>query len=160
MKKAAVVGQMTHVATHAATHPISTASYVFGIVRGVSAGVIRTAADLLSRPMDHQTEDPTGVVPFEPRPAAPQVAPDPPGESFVTEPTAVTRISAHGRGGHDADVDEWFDEARRELGEDDPAAGGVVEALERGDRPGEDQVDRAAVKEVLTESERLRGISD
>lgn len=160
MKKAAVVGQVTHVATHAATHPISTASYVFGVVRGLSAGVIRTAADLLSHPSDHRTETPNDVVRFPPRPAAPQVAPDPPGESFATEPTAVTRISAHGGGGHDADIDEWFDEARRELDEDDPAAGGVVEALERGDRPGEDQVDRAALKDVLSEAERLRGISD
>lgn len=163
MKKAAVLDQVTH----AATHPISTAAYVLGIARGIGAGVIRTASDLFGRGAhdthdSHDHEPPASPEPLRPVPAphaeaAPQVAPEPPKESFATEPTAVTRASAHGGRGDDAEIDDWRGDAELEIDPSaEPAAGSVVEALERNDRPGEDQVDHAAVKAVLTESERLR----
>ena len=158
MKKTAVIDQVAH----AATHPLSTAAYVFGVARGVGAEVIRTVAGQRG-PSDEPTapaaKAPTPVQPIEvPRTAAaPQVAPTPPAESFATEPTAVTRTSAHGGGGNDAEIDDWRGDVELDLDPDaDPATGSVVEALERGDRPGDDQVDHGAVKSVLSEAERFR----
>lgn len=163
MRKTAVLGQLVH----AASHPVSTASYVVGVVRGLGAEVIRTGAELIgSRPEEGASAARGPVTPFEPvrlvpephAEAAPQVAPEPLNESFATEPTAVTRASAHGGGGRDADIDDWLGEAELEIDPTgDLATGSVVEALELGDRPGEDQVDHAAVKAVLSESQRLRG---
>ena len=157
MNKTAVIDHVTH----AATHPISTAAYVFGVARGVGAEVIRTFAGQRG-PSDERPEPaakaPAPVQPIEvPRTAAaPQVAPAPPAESFTTEPTAVTRTSAHGGGGKDAEIDDWLGDVELDLDPDsDPATGSVVEALERGDGPGDDQVDHGAVKAVLSEAERF-----
>ncbi|RZI86192.1 MAG: hypothetical protein EOO67_15575, partial [Microbacterium sp.] len=59
MKKAAVVDQVAH----AATHPISTAAYVVGVARGIGASVIRTAADLLGPRREPEAPAPVRPVP-------------------------------------------------------------------------------------------------
>lgn len=154
MKKPAALDQMTQ----AATHPIGTGAYVFGLVRGLGAELIRTIAGEPNRRSQPGVE--SRRPDLHPVPAAPQRPPAEPRESFATEPTAVSRSSAHGHGGNDAEIDDWQGDAELDLDPSaDPATGSVVEALERGDRPGDDQIDHTAVKAVLSEAERARRTS-
>lgn len=151
MKKSKAVDQVTH----AATHPISTGAYIFGLVRGLGAELIRTIAGEARGVRDLPTDSARPAL--IPVPAAPQRPPAEPGERFTTEPSAVDRSSAHGQGGRDAEIDDWRGDAELDLDPSaDPATGSVIEALQRGDRSGEDQVNHAAVKAVLSEAARTR----
>ncbi|MCW2786837.1 MAG: hypothetical protein JWP74_3354 [Marmoricola sp.] len=148
MKTSPLVGTVTR----AATHPVSTTAFVAGVVRGAAASIIRTfagnddKADTKVRSeLPHQA---LAVGPVTE--AAPQRLPGPVGEPFTTEPSAVTRTSAHGGHGDDALIDDWEGDI-----EESPAAGSVVEALELGDGVG-DLVDHDAIRAVVTESATLR----
>ncbi|MFL6157874.1 MAG: hypothetical protein ACJ72D_17410 [Marmoricola sp.] len=157
----------------AAKHPLRTAAWSFGVLRGLAASVIRVASgqrgpvipghlpgpvaapveedvkhedvsryDLIDAPAPH----PAAVVE-----AAPERAPEPPHESFANEPKAVTRDSAHGRAGADAEIDDWYGETDEE---DSEGEGFVLEALAAGDTG--DPVATGDLKAILSESETLR----
>ena len=138
---------------HAIKHPIGTASYGVGLVRGVAASLVRAAsggggpahAEWIAPPEpvssealegdlpeEHPEEYPeeSGVLLGENVKPAPGRLPGEPGEAFATEPSAVTRESAHGGSASiDEQLDDWY-------GEQDEAdlPEGVVESLEFGDR--------------------------
>jgi hypothetical protein len=104
---------------HAVRHPISSAAYAFGIVRGLAGAVVSgatvTGHDPKAGPALRANGTPgqhLGVVPDVPhREAAPQREPAPPGESFATEPKATSRSSEHGGRGDDAEIDQWAAES-------------------------------------------------
>ena len=124
----------------AAKHPLRTVAWSFGVLRGLAASVIRVASGErgpvipgnLPGPVAAPVEEnvaPAEVHHFELVEAAPEREPEPPRESFATEPTAVNRASAHGAGGHDAEIDDWYGET-----DDQDLPETVVEMLELGDR--------------------------
>ena len=99
---------------HAVTHPVSTLSFGVGVVRGAAVAVLRAASgaggpahaewiappepvteEALEEPFEDQGDAEAPAVQLgdhlEP---APELAPEEPGEPFVTEPSAVTRESA------------------------------------------------------------------
>lgn len=139
------------------------ASYGVGLARGLVSSVLRAASgtggpahaewvappqplsEEAVEPVEH-VEPPTPLFPQ----AAPQRRPAEPGESFATEPTAVTRDSAHGGRGADAEIDDWYGE--RSL-DDDETPSGVVEALEFGDRLTPVEAD---IKAILSDADLLR----
>ena len=83
--------------------------------------------------------------------------PEAPSEAFAHEPHPVTLRSVPSRRS-EADVDDWDGDAELAVHPDEePAAESVVEALARNDRPGDDQVDHAAISAALREAELLRG---
>jgi len=153
------------------THPLKVASYGVGVVRGLAAATIRAAAggggpahaewiappeplteDALSE--EALAEDAFDEVPVSPLQqafplAATQLVPSEPGESYATEPSAVTRDSAHGGHGEDAEIDDWYDE--KFLSDADEPTG-VVEALEFGDQFAEPADEKA----ILSDAETLR----
>lgn len=157
---------------HAATHPMSTAAYAVGLVRGTAAALLRMAAggDGTATTATTATREPTPARPPSGERAeapevqvardladapgpAPERAPEPLAEAFTTEPSAATRASAHegirrGSAGDDAAIDEWYDDSGP------VEADSVVEALQFGDR-GED-VDEGELKAILSEAETLR----
>ena len=158
MKPAEVVDPVVD----AAKHPLKTVAWTIGVLRGLAASVIRVAAGekgpvipgYLPGPVAAPVEEdvaPEDVVHFELVEPAPERAPEPPKESFANEPKAVSRDSAHGGSGRDAEIDEWLGDV---LAEDDGPSS-VVEMLELGDGPGP-LVDEAAIKSTLSESEILR----
>lgn len=123
----------------AAKHPVRTAAWTFGIVRGLAASLIRVAAGrkgpvvpgYLPGPVAAPVEEnvaPEDVMRFALIEPAPEREPEEPGEAFATEPTAVTRDSAHGGGGPDAEIDDWYGDTE---GEELPDS--VVGMLEFGD---------------------------
>jgi hypothetical protein len=122
-------------AVHAVRHPIASAAYAAGVVRGI-AGVgarVVTGHHDRTEPTSGPTSRtaPHAAEPAQPspKPTAPPTAPrtapptatepddvrapepTPLHESFATEPTATSRDSAHGRSGADADIDAWAEEA-------------------------------------------------
>lgn len=138
MKPAEVVDPVVD----AAKHPLRTTAWAVGLLRGLAAAVIRVAAGekgpvipgYLPGPVAAPVEEnvaPEDVVHYDlidaPE-AAPQREPGPLGESFANEPKAVTRASAHGAGGRDAEIDDWYAE------DDDDLPDTVVEMLELGDK--------------------------
>jgi len=104
---------------HAVRHPISSAAYAFGIVRGLTGAVVSgatiTGHDPGAGPSPRTNGAPRthlGVAPDAPHAAAaPQREPSPPGESFATEPKATSRTSEHGGRGDDAEIDQWAAES-------------------------------------------------
>jgi hypothetical protein len=162
MKPAEVVDPVVD----AAKHPLRAAAWTYGVLRGLAASVIRVAAGkrgpvipgYLPGPVAAPVEEnvaPEDVVHLELVEPAPEREPEPPGESFATEPTAVSRVSAHGGGGQDAEIDEWYGEGEGE----DALPNGVVEALEMNDGTGP-LVDESAIKATLSEAEILRRSAD
>lgn len=144
-------------------HPLRLASFGVGLARGVVGAVIRVAGGaggpahaewvapakpLVDEALVGEAVQGRAFGQQEFPPAAPQRAPAEPGESFVTEPSAVSRASAHGGGGADAEIDDWYGETL----DDDGEPVGVVAALEFGDRFAEP----ADVKAILSEAETLR----
>ena len=122
--------------TRAALHPLSTVARAVGIARGAAASVVGVVAGghpPYSVPEQRVAPEPRRVLAEEHPPAAEQRRPEEPGEAFATEATAVTRTSAHGGGGRDEEIDDWYGEV-----EDDPdEPTGIVEILERGDLPAD-----------------------
>lgn len=175
MKPAQVVDPVVD----AAKHPIRTTAWAVGLVRGIAASVIRVAAGergpvipgFLPGPVAAPVEEdvahtdvvrydlidapdagaPAAVTGAEP---APQREPEPPREAFAHEPKAVTRASAHGRAGDEADIDDWYGETT------EPEGGGgfVLEALAAGDT--DEAVRTGDLAAILKESEVLRKAAD
>lgn len=163
------VDRLAHTAVHAARHPLSTLAYAAGFAKGAAALVIHAVGERAGQkdqravvPFPEQRTAQTGQsfeqVPLaEPREPAEPAEPAAPGESFAHEPRPV---SPHGEPTRrtEADIDGWeADVYLDEHPEIDPAADSVVEALALNDLPGEDQVDRGAIRAVLSEAENLRG---
>ena len=184
----------TSTAVHALRHPVSSAAYTAGMARGL-VGVVLHGADATG----HDTEARWTTVPSQ-RTAAPEPAPGPrepqrvmkavprpedleepiviepadeePGESFATEPKAVSRESAHGGGAAtDAEIDAWIDEAmaRGEDADVETTVGttgaGVEHNPDTGDagRPEhltQPLLDPSVAKAIRSESETLRKASD
>jgi hypothetical protein len=143
----------------AAKVPLGAAAYTVGALRGVAASLLRAAAgEREPAPAEEASKSesgqPTGTQRTGTQEAADQRAPEPPAESFAHEPTAVTRTSAHGGRGADAEIDDWYGDVDAEDGPD-----GVVEALEQGDGSGP-LIDKSAIQSTLTEYERMRGSSE
>jgi hypothetical protein len=122
-------------AAHAARHPISSAAYAAGVARGLAGAAIHGA--LVPGRDDRATSTPRVPVQTDrssaadsststgpptpqrvPKPVPPPdaadptvIEPEPPHESFATEPKAVSRDSAHGGRATDAEIDAWIGEA-------------------------------------------------
>ncbi len=165
-----VINRVTSSVVQVAKLPLGVASFGVGLVRGLASAAIRATsgaggsahaewvapAEPLSE--DAPSKEALSEEPVEVQrvlqqdfpPAAPQRAPAEPGEAFLTEPSAVTRASAHGGGGADAEIDDWYGETFLDDAEETP--GSVVEALEFGDQFAEP----ADVKAILSEAETLR----
>ncbi|MFL6060212.1 MAG: hypothetical protein ACJ72E_03200 [Marmoricola sp.] len=158
--------------TRAVRHPLVTVARAVGLAKGAAGAVVRlavpepghrsedwapparaSATDARTPTSPAATAAPAVVPAAAPAPAAPQRAPHEPGESYATEPTAVSRTSAHGGGGTDAELDDWYGE-REDEDDDEPQS--IVEILESNDPPS-GPVDQAAIKAVLAENEILRG---
>lgn len=166
MKTSAVVDPVVG----AAKLPFRTVAWSFGVLRGLAGSVIRIAsgdhgtttpsggAGPVATPVADRAEapvEPAPVLDFDPVEPAPEREPEEPHEAFVNEPKAVSRESAHGGSGRDAEIDDWYGEMDAE----DDAADTVVEALARNDGPGP-LVDESAIKATLSESEILRQAAD
>lgn len=166
-----VVERPVEVVLHALKNPLSTVSYGVGLIRGAAGALVRAASggggpahaewiappepvseEALDQPLEESEE--SGVLLGDHlEPAEPQ-APGEPGEQFATEPTAVTRASAHGGGGRDEQLDDWYGETDA----DDAGPGSVVEMLEAGDDLPDDGGPNE--KAILSESEILRRAAD
>jgi hypothetical protein len=137
---------------HAIKNPIGTVSYGIGLVRGVAASLVRAASGgggpahaewiappepVSSEALEGDLPEESGVLLGEHVEPAPERAPGDPGEAFVTEPSAVSRESAHGGSASvDEQIDDWYDE----LDAPGPPEG-VVASLEFGDRNVRRQTD-------------------
>lgn len=140
-------------ATWAARHPLSATAHTVGVLKGAAT----VATELVTRSKSDEPVPEAAaplapvvpVVPVQRTPAAEQRLPEPPHESFVTEPSAVSRDSAHGGHGTDAELDDWYGEL-----EADDVPEGVVASLELGD--GAELVDHAAINAELSRSEVAR----
>lgn len=160
-----LITRVTGTIRQSVQHPVRTASYGIGLARGVAAALLRAASggrdeeqpeprsarpSPPDRPTPAQASDPgpSRVAVEEFPPAAPQRAPGEVGESFATEPHAVSRASAHGGGGDDAEIDDWYGETEAE----DDVPGSVIEALEFGDGLAEEADEKA----ILSDAETLR----
>lgn len=129
-------------ATRVATLPIAAASFATGLVKGTVSRLAHAVAG-------GDVPEPTTTSRAAPRDREPQVVPLErfPEAAPQREPAQLPDLSL-------------VDESQPGLGQDpdeQPAAGSVVEALARNDRPGEDQVDHEAISAALSEAERLRG---
>lgn len=143
--------------------PLSLVSFGFGVVRGAAGSLLRAAsggggpahAEWIAPP-EPVTEEEALAAEAEREPevmlgdhleAAPEREPQPIGEAFATEPSAVSRASAHGGSASvDEALDDWYDDR-------DEAAGSVIEALEIGDSLPDDGPNEKA---ILREAETLR----
>lgn len=143
-------------------YPVGAAARAVGLAKGVAGAVVRLAVPEPGHrgevpvQRDAPTSDGPSLAPAAepPAAAAPQREPGDPGESFVTEPSAVTRTSAHGGRGEDAELDDWYGETDVD---EEPLS--IVEVLESNDPP-EGPVDQAAIRATLAESEVLRRAAD
>jgi len=152
-------------ASQVVRHPIASAAYAAGLARGLAAaavhGVTVTGHDPDAGRVPGRPAAGTGVpepqrVPKpmpEPRAAEDQIVIEPgaPGESFATEPKAVSRDSEHGgQAAEDAEIDAWFDEAVAPG--DDPGTG----AADREPADAEPLFDAGAAKSIRSESAMLQ----
>jgi hypothetical protein len=129
-----LIERATSTAVHALRHPVSSAAYTAGMARGLVGAVLHgatisghdTEAGPASVPTQRAASPETTEGPREPQrvmkpvprpedleePIVIEPGDEEPGESFATEPKAVTRESAHGAGpATDAEIDAWIDEA-------------------------------------------------
>ncbi|WP_310964598.1 hypothetical protein [Nocardioides terrisoli] len=143
-----IIGHLTRTGYDAVRHPVASASYAAGLVKGAAYSVVRIAAGgddgrptwssaTTSPPAPPPTPTPTpGPSPVPgpdpspdptpgptPMPPIPEPAPEPPppnlAEPAEHEPAATSRRSAHGRVGGEPDIDRWQADAEAELfGED------------------------------------------
>jgi hypothetical protein len=119
-------------AVHVVRHPIASASFAAGIARGLASAAVHgvtvtghdpeagtlpeeSTGDLTGPSGDAGVPEPQRVPKPMPPPHAAEdqvvIEPKPAGESFATEPKAVSRDSAHGGSANDAEIDAWVDEA-------------------------------------------------
>lgn len=162
-----LLSRPVHLVVSVVRFPLSAAAYSVGLARGAATSLLRvvtgaggSAHSEWTTPTDlvaEETAEPEveysapRAVPDLP-PAAPPQAPGRPGEQFVTEPSAVSRASAHGGGGHDQDIDDWYGEA-----DSAEPAEGVIASLEAGDELAREEPDLGA---VISEAEILRRASE
>lgn len=114
-------------AAHALRHPISSAAYAAGFVRGLASAGRRAASEHGAAGLEGRTEPlrPTtfrGVPVQRGAPAVEQYdvplpRPTPLHEAFASEPRAVSRSAEHGRAS-DAEIDAWIDQAMEGLDAD------------------------------------------
>lgn len=185
-------------AVHAVRHPVSSAAYAAGLARGLAGAVLHGVtvsghdAEAGPRPVPTQRDSATGTgaatttagppepqrvmkpVPEPgdlPEPIVIEPTDEEPGESFATEPKAVSRESAHGGGDlRDAEIDAWEDEAEESLdhapdidvetpvGTAGADVGHNPDTAEAGlQQPGTPELlDPAVAKAIRSESETLR----
>lgn len=165
-------------AAHALRHPVSSAAYAAGLARGLAGAALHGAtvtghdpeaghAPIPTQRTGSAAEPTTGprkpervVKPVPtpdslPEPVVIEAVDEDPGESFATEPKAVSRESAHGQSAHggsatDAEIDAWIDEAM--------ARGGEIDTQEADLRqPGTGPLlDPGAAKAIRSESEMMK----
>lgn len=153
-------------AAHTLRHPISSAAYAVGIVRGLATAGLRAASGHVTEgagqsPDRHEgRETPQGVPTQRVAPAVeqddvPPPEPTPLHEAFTTEPKAVSRSSEHGRAS-DAEIDAWIDQAMEGLEPD--LEKGVVSPVADLPLPDDDEplLDPGTAKAIRSESEILR----
>lgn len=147
-------------AAHTLRHPISSAAYAVGIVRGLAGAALHgTTVDEHDPDAGHPTTSPLHVPAQRRAPAAevdevPVPEPTPLHEAFATEPKAVSRISEHGRA-KDAEIDAWIDEAMEGL-EPDLEKGVVSPVADLSLPDDEPLLDPGTAKSIRSESEILR----
>jgi hypothetical protein len=162
---------------HAIRHPVSSAAYAVGMVRGLAGAVVSGATITGHDPDAGPAPVPAPVPAPTPAPGrdagappAPPMPPTPPGESFATEPKATSRQSAHGGPGNDAEIDDWAAEAVDEpdvdvetpVGTTGAGVGHNPDTAEADlQQPGtEPLLDPATAKAIRSESEILRKAAD
>ena len=184
----------TSSAVHALRHPVSSAAYTAGMARGLVGAVLHSAAATADDTEAGRTtvpaqraatpepaagpREPQRVMKAVPRPEdleepiVIEAGDEEPGESFATEPKAVSRESAHGGGpATDAEIDAWIDEAMaRGEGADVETAVGTTGAgsghnQDTGDAGLQQPLtqpllDPSVAKAIRSESETLRKASD
>ena len=183
-------------AVHAVRHPIATTSYAVGVARGLAGAAVHGVTVKGHDPGQGQgqgeptlptqrtasPEETKAAGPREPQRVPKPVPPpdaefdpiviepvdDEPGESFATEPKAVSRESAHGgTAATDAEIDAWIDEAMARgdevdietpVGTTGVAPGYNPDTAEADlQQPGTDLLlDPSTIKSVMSESETLR----
>lgn len=148
-------------AAHALRHPISSAAYAAGIVRGLAEASLHGARTDEHDPDSgsDQAAHPLHVPAQRRAPAAevdgvPPPSPTPLHEAFTTEPKAVSRSSEHGRAS-DAEIDAWIDQAMEGL-EPDLEKGVVSPVADLPLPDGEPLLDPGTAKAIRSESEIMR----
>jgi hypothetical protein len=188
----------TSTAVHALRHPVASAAYTAGMARGLVGAALHgatttghdTEAGRTTVPPQRAaapepgTEPATGprepqrVMKAVPRPEDLEepivIEPDDeePGESFATEPKAVSRESAHGGGpATDAEIDAWIDEAMARGEDVDVETSVGTTGADIGNNPDTGDADRpehltqplldpSVAKAIRSESETLRKGAD
>lgn len=164
MEPVKLLERVAGTAARAVRHPIASAAYAAGLARGLAGaaihGVTVTGHDPEAGQVPEQPVTGTGVpapqrVPKpmpEPRAAQGQVViePAPPGESFATEPKAVSRDSEHGGQASDAEIDAWIDEAMARGDNADTAGADLQQPAT------EPLLDAGVAKAIRSESEMLQ----
>jgi hypothetical protein len=165
MEPVKLLERLACTATRAVRHPIASAAYAVGLARGLASaavhGVTVTGHDPDAGRVPGQPTAGVGVpepqrVPKpmpEPRATEDQIViePGPPGESFATEPKAVSRESEHGgQAAGDAEIDDWIDQA---MARGDDAEAARTEREEAGVEP---LFDAGVAKAIRSESAMLQ----
>ena len=199
-------GTAVHTIRHPISSAAYAAGLARGLAGAAVHGTLVKRHDADAGPADTPGQDNDALSPASPRasapdatdtagPREPQVVPKPvpppdatfdtivieaadsaPGESFATEPKAVSRESAHGGGSaiNDAEIDAWIDEAMEGLdtrpdidietpvGTTGAGAGYNPDTAEADlQQPGTQPVlDPATAKAILKEAETLRKAAD
>lgn len=135
-------------ATHAARHPVATAAYLAGLVRGTAAALLRAASGGGGPATGEWTPPPEPLTDEAVETPESEIArdlADAPGPAREREPEPARP------------VEDWYDETDHPDLDAEPAEG-VVEALERGDR--DEDLDEGELNAILSESETLRKAAD
>lgn len=184
----------TSTAVHALRHPVSSAAYTAGMARGL-VGVVFHGATATGHAVEvgratvpaqraataepaTGRREPQRVMKAVPRPEdleepiVIEPSDEEPGESFATEPKAVSRESAHGGGAAtDAEIDAWIDEAMARGDDVDVETSVGTTGADVGtnadtgdaDRPEhltQPLLDPSVAKAIRSESEPLRKAAD
>jgi hypothetical protein len=185
MEPVKLIERVAGTATHAVRHPIATAAYAAGLARGLASaavhGVTVTGHDPGAGQVPTQptakagVPEPQRVPPPMPEPTARHdqivIEPEPPGESFATEPKAVSRDSEHGGHASDAEIDAWIDDAMArgsDVGVETPvgttgASAGYNPDTAEADlqQPGTEPLfDAGSAKAIRSESEMMQKAAD
>jgi hypothetical protein len=181
MEPVKLLERVAGTAARTVRHPIASAAYAAGFARGIAGaavhGVTVTGHDPEAGQVPAQPTAGTGVPepqrvpPPMPEPWARHdqivVEPEPAGESFATEPKAVSRDSEHGGHASDAEIDAWIDDAMARgsdvdvetpVGTTGAGVGHNPDTAEADlQQPGTEPLfDAGAVKAIRSESEMLQ----
>jgi hypothetical protein len=169
MQPVKLIERAAGTAAHALKHPIASAAYAAGLARGFAAAAIH-GGSATGREREHGRTSTPRLVPTQHRFSAverdvPPPAPTPLGESFATEPKAVSRQSAHGGPANDAEIDAWLDEVMaRDVDVETPVGTTGADVGHNPDtaeadlqQPGtEPLLDPSTAKAIRSESETMR----